>query len=117
MSGEGAGAAAAQTLVPANDAAAPIDRTVHPSGIVPTLQNIVATVNLATKLDLKQIALTARNAEYNPKVCAYLLGSVIDTPHMTSPRFKLKPLQSLLRWAAVPLVRFTVLPLLRCIRC
>ncbi|GAA5822724.1 hypothetical protein JCM10212_001593 [Sporobolomyces blumeae] len=36
-------------------------------GIVPTLQNIVATVNLECKLDLKTIALHARNAEYNPK--------------------------------------------------
>ncbi|XP_023783061.1 TATA box-binding protein-like protein 2 isoform X2 [Cyanistes caeruleus] len=38
------------------------------SGIVPQLQNIVSTVNLACKLDLKNIALHARNAEYNPKV-------------------------------------------------
>ncbi|BGP18576.1 hypothetical protein JCM10213_003036 [Rhodosporidiobolus nylandii] len=37
------------------------------NGIVPTLQNIVATVNLECKLDLKTIALHARNAEYNPK--------------------------------------------------
>ena len=39
-------------------------------GIVPTLQNIVATVNLDCRLDLKTIALHARNAEYNPKVCS-----------------------------------------------
>jgi hypothetical protein len=39
------------------------------SGILPTLQNIVATVNLDCRLDLKTIALHARNAEYNPKVC------------------------------------------------
>ena len=45
-----------------------VDRTVHPSGIVPTLQNVVATVNLGCRLDLKEIALHARNAEYNPKV-------------------------------------------------
>ncbi|KAJ0093702.1 hypothetical protein Patl1_26770 [Pistacia atlantica] len=32
------------------------------------LGNIVSTVNLDCKLDLKQIALQARNAEYNPKV-------------------------------------------------
>ncbi len=38
------------------------------SGIVPTLQNVVCTVNLGCKLDLKEIALHARNAEYNPKV-------------------------------------------------
>jgi transcription initiation factor TFIID TATA-box-binding protein len=31
---------------------------------VPTLQNIVATVNLDCRLDLKTIALHARNAEY-----------------------------------------------------
>jgi len=40
-------------------------------GIVPTLQNIVATVNLDCRLDLKTIALHARNAEYNPKVGIY----------------------------------------------
>jgi len=44
-----------------------VDMEKHPSGIVPTLQNIVSTVNMATKLDLKTIALRARNAEYNPK--------------------------------------------------
>ncbi|KAM0672036.1 TATA-box binding protein [Ordospora colligata] len=37
------------------------------SGIIPALQNVVATVNLNCKLDLKNIALRARNAEYNPK--------------------------------------------------
>ena len=50
----------------------PVDREQHPSGIVPVLQNIVATVNLSCKLDLKAIALKARNAEYNPKVCSCL---------------------------------------------
>lgn len=40
-------------------------------GIVPTLQNIVATVNLDCRLDLKTIALHARNAEYNPKVSTF----------------------------------------------
>ncbi|XP_076885816.1 TATA-box-binding protein 2-like [Bidens hawaiensis] len=73
----------------------PVDLSRHPSGIVPTLQyvtfgfmivenvcvyvhgnlrvdisgfgNIVSTVNLDCKLDLKAIALQARNAEYNPK--------------------------------------------------
>ncbi|KAB1227722.1 TATA-box-binding protein [Morella rubra] len=45
----------------------PVDPKKHPSGIVPTLQNIVSTVNLDCKLDLKAIALQARNAEYNPK--------------------------------------------------
>ncbi|KAK1626967.1 hypothetical protein QYE76_001282 [Lolium multiflorum] len=45
----------------------PVDLSQHPSGIVPTLQNIVSTVNLDCELDLKEIALKARNAEYNPK--------------------------------------------------
>jgi len=35
--------------------------------IIPQLQNIVSTVNMCSKLDLKKIALHARNAEYNPK--------------------------------------------------
>lgn len=34
---------------------------------LPASQNVVATVNLECKLDLKDIALRARNAEYNPK--------------------------------------------------
>ncbi|CAI2368177.1 unnamed protein product [Moneuplotes crassus] len=33
----------------------------------PTLQNIVSTVDMKCKLDLKTIALNARNTEYNPK--------------------------------------------------
>lgn len=44
-----------------------VDLLKHPSGLVPTLHNIVATVNLECRLDLKTIALHARNAEYNPK--------------------------------------------------
>jgi len=50
-----------------NDADPSVDYSVHPSGIIPTLQNIVSTVNLGCPLDLKKIALKARNAEYNPK--------------------------------------------------
>ena len=33
----------------------------------PILQNVVSTANMMCKLDLKTIALKARNAEYNPK--------------------------------------------------
>lgn len=36
-------------------------------GIEPVIQNVVATTNLGVQLDLKSIALRARNAEYNPK--------------------------------------------------
>uniref|UniRef100_A0A7E4W5Q4 TATA-box-binding protein n=1 Tax=Panagrellus redivivus TaxID=6233 RepID=A0A7E4W5Q4_PANRE len=33
----------------------------------PVIQNIVSTCNVGTQLDLKKIAMHARNAEYNPK--------------------------------------------------
>lgn len=54
-------------VTPATPAATPNNTATGASGIVPTLQNIVATVNLDCRLDLKTIALHARNAEYNPK--------------------------------------------------
>lgn len=64
-------AAAAPSPVPATPAALTLEQQhiTAVEGIVPTLQNIVATVNLDCRLDLKTIALHARNAEYNPKVC------------------------------------------------
>jgi len=37
-------------------------------GIIPTVHNIVASVNLDCCLDLKTIALHMHNAEYNPKI-------------------------------------------------
>lgn len=55
-----------------------VDRTIHPSGIVPTLQNIVATVTLGCKLDLKSIAMRARNAEYNPRRFAAVILRIRD---------------------------------------
>ncbi|KAK1392600.1 TATA box binding protein like 2 [Heracleum sosnowskyi] len=50
----------------------------HPSGIVPTIQNIVSTVNLDCDLDLKRIALSARNAEYNPRRFAAVIMRIKD---------------------------------------
>ncbi|WOO85138.1 TATA-box-binding protein [Vanrija pseudolonga] len=47
-------------------------------GLVPVLQNIVATVNLECRLDLKTIALHARNAEYNPKRFAAVVMRIRD---------------------------------------
>lgn len=38
----------------------------HPSGAQVVVQNVVATVNLRIPIDLKTVALSARNAEYNP---------------------------------------------------
>ncbi|KAL1924438.1 uncharacterized protein VTP21DRAFT_4092 [Calcarisporiella thermophila] len=45
---------------------------------MPTLQNLVATLNLQTSLDLKAIALYARNAEYNPKRFAAVIMRIRD---------------------------------------
>ncbi len=63
-------------VIPTNASAEPeeeqVDRVKHPSGIIPVLQNVVATVTLGVQLDLKQIALKARNAEFNPKVRDHL---------------------------------------------
>ena len=55
--------------------------TAEASGIVPQLQNIVATVNLGVKLDLKSVALHARNAEYNPKVLSASLARAMPGTH------------------------------------
>ncbi|XP_042242472.1 TATA-box-binding protein-like [Homarus americanus] len=52
---------------PAGGPMTPMTPHSNDPGIVPQLQNIVSTVNLNCKLDLKKIALHARNAEYNPK--------------------------------------------------
>ena len=42
------------------------------------VQNIVATCNLAVPLELKTIALHARNAEYNPKRFAAVIMRIRD---------------------------------------
>lgn len=46
------------------------------TGIEINLQNIVATVNLKAKLNLKDIALRVRNAEYNPQRFAAVIMRV-----------------------------------------
>jgi Transcription factor TFIID (or TATA-binding protein, TBP) len=67
-------AAAGPSTPPTSISATPVPLTLEQQhitaveGIVLTLQNIVATINLDCRLDLKTIALHARNAEYNPKV-------------------------------------------------
>ncbi|CAA6662790.1 unnamed protein product [Spirodela intermedia] len=58
----------------------PVDFSKHPSGIIPTLQNIVSTVNLDCKLDLKAIALQAPFAAVimrirEPKTTALIFAS------------------------------------------
>ncbi|CAF0979267.1 unnamed protein product, partial [Brachionus calyciflorus] len=53
------------------------------SHLQPTLQNIVSTVNLGCPLELKKIALYARNAEYNPKRFAAVIMR-IRSPRTTA---------------------------------
>jgi len=60
----GSGVVNAEAVASAGDG---VDREQHASGIIPQIQNVVSTCNLGCKLDLKQIAMKARNAEYNPK--------------------------------------------------
>ncbi len=56
-------------------------------GIVPQLQNIVSTVSLGCPLDLKKIALHARNAEFNPKRFAAVIMRIRD-PRTTALIFR-----------------------------
>ncbi|KIW08403.1 TATA-box-binding protein, variant [Verruconis gallopava] len=63
---------------PATPAATPGQPGSTTSGVVPKLQNLVATVNLSCRLDLKTIALHARNAEYNPKRFAAVIMRIRD---------------------------------------
>ena len=69
---------AASMLRPLPPQTAALDRSAHPSGIIPPLQNVVATTNLNTPLDLKKIALHAKNAEYNPKRFAAVIIRIRD---------------------------------------
>jgi len=46
---------------------------VHASGIIPKIQNVVSSVNLGVRLDLRKIVQSAKNAEYNPKRFAALV--------------------------------------------
>ncbi|XP_074319111.1 TATA-box-binding protein 2-like [Silene latifolia] len=63
------------------------DMSKHPSGIIPTIQNVVSTVNLNCELNLKAIALHARNAEYNPKRFSAVIMRIRE-PKTTALIFK-----------------------------
>eukprot|EP00088_Acartia_fossae_P011927 TRINITY_DN16082_c0_g2_i1.p1 TRINITY_DN16082_c0_g2~~TRINITY_DN16082_c0_g2_i1.p1 ORF type:complete len:301 (-),score=49.51 TRINITY_DN16082_c0_g2_i1:120-1022(-) len=58
--------------------AIPIPTPQAADDILPQLQNIVSTVNMDSKLDLKKIAMHARNAEYNPKRFAAVIMRIRD---------------------------------------
>jgi len=78
MSGPTDGNTSTITNNPPEEDTKSVDTLKHPSGIIPTLQNIVSTVNMGCKLDLKTIALHARNAEYNPKRFAAVIMRIRD---------------------------------------
>lgn len=59
-----------RVLLFASAAACGVAASAHPPPppvVCGAAQNVVSTVNLGTRLDLKQIAMNARNAEYNPR--------------------------------------------------
>ena len=60
-----------------------ISTIIKNSTLQPKLQNIVSTANLCCKLDLREIALQARNAEYNPKRFAAVIMR-IKQPNTTA---------------------------------
>ncbi|XP_040081623.1 TATA-box-binding protein-like [Oryx dammah] len=64
----------------------PAMQTSEIADLVPQLHNIVCTVNLGCKLDLKSIALLARNAEYNPKRFAAVIMRIRE-PRTTALLF------------------------------
>lgn len=41
--------------------------SLHPSGIVPAIQNVVATASLGTSVNLRTVASNIRNIEHNPR--------------------------------------------------
>ena len=57
-------------------------------------RNVVATCNLAVELDLKTIALHARNAEYNPKAFRYQHVSKLKKAHVLLAHCMLTALRS-----------------------
>ncbi|XP_021919781.1 TATA-box-binding protein-like [Zootermopsis nevadensis] len=56
-------------------------------GLVPTLQNVVSTVNLACPLDLMKINFRTRNSEYNPSRFSGIVMRIRE-PHTTALLFK-----------------------------
>ena len=46
--------------------------------ILPTIQNVVSTANLSCKLNLRKIALSCKNAEFNPKRFAAVIMRIRD---------------------------------------
>jgi transcription initiation factor TFIID TATA-box-binding protein len=91
--GAGAGEAVVASgsgAVVANAGASGSSLTVYPgqrtNGIVPTIQNVVATVQMGCRLDLRSIVRQARNAEYNPRRFAAVIMRIRE-PKTTALMF------------------------------
>ncbi|XVE62434.1 hypothetical protein DITRI_Ditri06bG0117900 [Diplodiscus trichospermus] len=54
-----------------------------PAIVVPTIENVVSTMNLCCTLDLKAIVLHARNVEYNPAKFATVVMRIKKTKTTT----------------------------------
>ncbi|KAF8822047.1 TATA-box binding protein TBP2 [Cardiosporidium cionae] len=64
-----------------------VDTSFHFSTTVPTIQNVVASVHLQCEVDLRKVAISTRNAEYNPrKVSAVVIR--IRNPRCTGLIFQ-----------------------------
>ncbi|XRB20425.1 transcription initiation factor TFIID TATA-box-binding protein [Pseudoscourfieldia marina] len=59
------------------------DLSLHPSGIVPNIDNVVAQFSLGCEVDLKQVTLHAKNCEYNPKRYPAVVSRIRE-PHSTA---------------------------------
>lgn len=71
--------------VPATPAGASLAQSY--GATMPVIHNVVATASLGCELNLKQVALTARNAEYNPRRFAAVIMRIRD-PKSTALVFK-----------------------------
>ena len=68
------GVAPSGAVIPAAGAGAAVQLGSATNGIIPKIQNVVATVNLDCKLDLTQIANGAKNCDFNPRrFCAVIM--------------------------------------------
>lgn len=51
---------------------------INTSTIIPKIENIVSTANLCVKINLRQVALQSKNAEYNPKRFSAVIMKIKD---------------------------------------
>ncbi len=85
--GPGGGAAAAAAEAGAGDELDRMFPFMAQSGTRPQIQNVVSMFSLGTQLNLKDIALRAKNAEYNPKRFAAVIMRIRE-PKSTALLFE-----------------------------